>query len=285
MRASEFLVEYRTPKPVLTTGTANYNGIVIKYDADRGNQTLTIQALSPQGKTLGSVKFFTGPGGYSMPLRTYRDLEAQDLQVNEKYRGQGIAQTMYDFVKSQGYKIYRSDDQTDAGAAFWDKNRGDQEVWEGLPPMGFNKNPNKHDPIKNPLRTFVEIANMLGITHKQLVGLQRNYPGFPDPFPGIGKQIGRGRNNYYALNQVKQWINNNNITEKIKAWNDNTPAIDENFADKKVKGRSCPGRVKRAGASCKGSVSDLRAKAKKYGGERGRMYHWCANMKSGKKNK
>jgi hypothetical protein len=57
----------------------------------------------------------------------------------------------------------------------------------------------------------------------------------------------------------------------------------ENFADKKVKGKSRPGRVKRAGASCKGSVSSLRAKAKKYGGERGKMYHWCANMKSGKK--
>jgi hypothetical protein len=59
--------------------------------------------------------------------------------------------------------------------------------------------------------------------------------------------------------------------------------ITENFADKKVKGRSRPGRVKRAGASCQGSVTDLRARAKKYGGERGRMYHWCANMKSGKK--
>ena len=57
----------------------------------------------------------------------------------------------------------------------------------------------------------------------------------------------------------------------------------ENFADKKVKGRSRPGRVKRAGASCAGSVTDLRAKARKYGGERGRMYHWCANMKGGKK--
>jgi len=56
----------------------------------------------------------------------------------------------------------------------------------------------------------------------------------------------------------------------------------ENFADGKVKGKSRPGRVKRAGASCKGSVSSLRAKAKKYGGERGKMYHWCANMKSGK---
>ena len=58
---------------------------------------------------------------------------------------------------------------------------------------------------------------------------------------------------------------------------------DENYADGKVKGKSRPGRVKRSGASCKGSVSSLRAKAKKYGGEKGKMYHWCANMKGGKK--
>ena len=59
--------------------------------------------------------------------------------------------------------------------------------------------------------------------------------------------------------------------------------LNENFADGKVKGKSRPGRVKRSGASCDGSVSSLRAKAKKYGGERGKMYHWCANMKGGKK--
>jgi len=59
--------------------------------------------------------------------------------------------------------------------------------------------------------------------------------------------------------------------------------MDENFADGKVKGKSRPGRVKRAGASCDGSVTDLRARAKKYSGERAKMYHWCANMKSGKK--
>jgi hypothetical protein len=56
----------------------------------------------------------------------------------------------------------------------------------------------------------------------------------------------------------------------------------ENFADGKKKGKSRPGRVKRAGASCKGSVTDLRAKARKYGGERGKMYHWCGNMKAGR---
>ena len=58
---------------------------------------------------------------------------------------------------------------------------------------------------------------------------------------------------------------------------------DENFADGKKKGKSRPGRVKKAGASCKGSVTDLKAKAKKYSGEKGKMYQWCANMKGGKK--
>ena len=59
--------------------------------------------------------------------------------------------------------------------------------------------------------------------------------------------------------------------------------VTENYADGKVKGKSRPGRVKRSGASCKGSVTSLRAKAKKAGGEKGKMYHWCANMKGGKK--
>ena len=59
--------------------------------------------------------------------------------------------------------------------------------------------------------------------------------------------------------------------------------VTENFADGKVKGKSRPGRVKRAGASCNGSVTDLRKKAKNASGEKAKMYHWCANMKSGKK--
>ena len=59
--------------------------------------------------------------------------------------------------------------------------------------------------------------------------------------------------------------------------------MDENFADGKKKGKSRPGRVKRAGASCKGSVTSLRKKAKNSSGEKAKMYHWCANMKGGKK--
>ena len=59
--------------------------------------------------------------------------------------------------------------------------------------------------------------------------------------------------------------------------------IDENFKDGKVKGKSRPGRVKRAGASCKGSVTSLRKKAKNSSGEKAKIYHWCDNMKSGRK--
>ena len=59
--------------------------------------------------------------------------------------------------------------------------------------------------------------------------------------------------------------------------------LDENFADGKKKGKSRPGRVKRSGASCNGSVTALRKRAKNSSGEKSKMYHWCANMKSGKK--
>jgi hypothetical protein len=71
--------------------------------------------------------------------------------------------------------------------------------------------------------------------------------------------------------------------DSIPAWVPVKQSMAENFADGKVKGKSRPGRVKRAGASCNGSVTDLRARAKRASGEKAKMYHWCANMKSGKK--
>jgi hypothetical protein len=83
-----------------------------------------------------------------------------------------------------------------------------------------------------------------------------------------------------------RWNNVSSAIEQLKKiYGIDQQDIEENFADGKVSGKSRPGRVKRSGASCKGSVTDLRARAKKYGGERGKMYHWCANMKSGKKKK
>lgn len=57
--------------------------------------------------------------------------------------------------------------------------------------------------------------------------------------------------------------------------------IEENFADGKKPGRK--GLAKRSGVNCKASVSTLRNVAKNSSGEKQRMAHWCANMKSGRK--
>jgi flagellar biosynthesis/type III secretory pathway protein FliH len=77
---------------------------------------------------------------------------------------------------------------------------------------------------------------------------------------------------------------NKSARDSIKKYEkDKEQKTDENFADGKKKGKSRPGRVKKSGASCNGSVTELRKKAKNASGERAKMYHWCANMKSGKK--
>ena len=60
-------------------------------------------------------------------------------------------------------------------------------------------------------------------------------------------------------------------------------SIIENFADRKKPGRK--GLAKRSGVNCKQSVSKLRKIARNASGEKRRMAHWCANMKSGKKKK
>lgn len=59
--------------------------------------------------------------------------------------------------------------------------------------------------------------------------------------------------------------------------------VGENFADGKKPGRK--GLAKRSGVNCKASVSSLRKTAKNSSGEKARMAHWCANMKSGKSKK
>jgi hypothetical protein len=97
---------------------------------------------------------------------------------------------------------------------------------------------------------------------------------------GPGRSIIDGNHRAQAAKQlnmsIQAYVPMNVVSEEKRG-------VAENFADGKVKGKSRPGRVRRAGASCKGSVTALRAKAKKYGGEKGKMYHWCGNMKAGKK--
>lgn len=56
--------------------------------------------------------------------------------------------------------------------------------------------------------------------------------------------------------------------------------VEENFADGKKPGRK--GLAKRMGVDCSKSVAELRRLAAASSGEKQRMAHWCANMKSGR---
>ena len=101
-----------------TKTTEHYNGIEISLEVD--NDEVMVTAMMANGREMGHV-LFVQEDDYLMP---------QDLEVEERYQGQGIAATMYDYVKSKGYKIRRSGQQTDAGAGFWGKHRPEQNVWE-----------------------------------------------------------------------------------------------------------------------------------------------------------
>ena len=161
------------------------------------NGQLFVNALDPTWDTeLGHVTFNIGDS---------KELDPQDLFVKEKYRNQGVAKTMYDFVKSKGYKIVRSWDQTDDGAGFWDKHRGeDVRVWEDeldeapLPPdwdlEQFHK---PSTTFKSRLAYALERAKKLG-TGSSRVAMTIEYEGRPTVLKVAKNQKGLAQNSVEA---------------------------------------------------------------------------------------
>jgi predicted GNAT family acetyltransferase len=281
----------------------SFNGIDIDMDIEGDEIMVTAMA---NGRELGHV-LFVDEGEYLMP---------QDLEVDERFQGQGIAAAMYDYVKSKGYKIRRSGQQTDAGAGFWDKHRPEQNVWEDTtkPTMGINvrsdgdidyaslivdgekKYESRQTDSLRPyvgktvaiVRTGSGPAVAIGqvtvgepvVVDAQKFDKMRDQHLVPQ---GSKFDIGIDATKYlYPMIDPVRWDNEKLVKQKgivARKIDD----LEENFADGRVKGKSRPGRVKRAGASCNGSVTSLRQRAKNASGERAKMYHWCANMKSGKK--
>ena len=115
LRANEFLVEYRDDDD---DQTAHRDGLDLESIQVGSDFQVT---ASCHDRQLARV-IFKKSGDTLVP---------RDLSVEERYRGQGIAAVMYDWVKDLGYKIQRSPDQSQAGQAFWNKNRGEEgRVWE-----------------------------------------------------------------------------------------------------------------------------------------------------------
>ena len=111
------LVEFTEQLPALINKTADVDGILVSINTNGSNAS--VYATS-NGRRLGYAEFD----------RDGNTLVPYDLAVDDKYRGQGIAAVMYDYVKSLGFTIRASADQTDAGKYFWQKNRGTKRVWE-----------------------------------------------------------------------------------------------------------------------------------------------------------
>jgi GNAT superfamily N-acetyltransferase len=207
-------------------------------DDDTDNQVVFVKATS-NGKELGHVLFTMSYDGQGLILNP------QDLEVDERYRGQGIAQTMYDFVKSKGYRIRRSGQQTDAGAAFWQRHRPGQNVWEdAVKDLEKDlKQPHSYDAIDHMMQT---IARKEGITAKELHDRFVDKHGMtPD-----------------------DWIKDR---------------LSENFADGKKPGRK--GLSKRVGIPKKATLGQLEKIARSSTGEKRRMAQWQLNMRRGKAKK
>lgn len=96
-----------------------FHGVTMKLKVDA--HEVIVQALDDWDNVMGHARLNVGD---------LDELDPQDLSVDPRYQGQGIAKVMYDYLKSHGYEIHRSYDQTDAGAGFWNKHRGEERVWE-----------------------------------------------------------------------------------------------------------------------------------------------------------
>jgi len=152
--------------------------------------------------------------------------------------------------------------------------------WESAGGIGFKHKDHKFErtakAIKQHMQEPVEERELTKGEEKKkekyVKGMKKNKSDFKDRYGDDAEAVMYAT----ATNMAKEALRSGRYTP------DQILEILENFADGKVSGKSRPGRVKRAGASCSGSVTELRAKARNASGERAKMYHWCANMKSGR---
>ncbi len=108
MRATEFITESKL---------VVYDGVKLDVAIDGAN--VDIRVIQDNNQI-----------GYVVFDRDGKTLVPMDIAIDEEHRGKGIAKKIYDYVKSLGFTIRASSDQTVAGQSFWKKHRGEERVWE-----------------------------------------------------------------------------------------------------------------------------------------------------------
>ena len=109
-----------------------------------------------------------------------------------------------------------------------------------------------------------------------------NWTDYPYRAGRVAKSVNDLRDRFLATRKQGVYVAGSDHLQAVQQFLDQS--LSENFADGKNPGRK--GLAKRMGVNTKASVSSLRKTAKNSTGEKARMAHWLANMKSGKnKNK
>lgn len=117
--------------------TVERDGITLKYQFGADQQKLKITASS-NGRRLGSA-VFQNYGPVDRP-----QFKGDQVEVDERYRGQGIATVMYDLARELVGKIYPSPSQTADGEAFWQGKK----VWEQQRLNEFDPGKDRFGPFK-----------------------------------------------------------------------------------------------------------------------------------------
>ena len=172
------------------------------------------------------------------------DKDGRPPTLSKKVKGKST-NVLFNLGLAEGYKLQLERDKEMLVLNITDTTTGKRTEVRGKP--GYETNYDPNDSLHILLDKVGKSANISDLMNGEVVGINPNHPD----------------------------------ADRAKAATDK--AYSENFADGKKKGKSRPGRVKRAGASCNGSVTALRKRAKNASGEKAKMYHWCANMKGGKK--
>jgi len=215
MRAQEFIVEYKEQR------TEEFGGLEFKItplDAAQSEHAgFVVTALDPTwGKELGYVVFADLGDD---------ELDPRDLSVDDRYQGQGVAKTMYDYVKSLGYTINRSSDQTPAGKGFWDKHRGEEtNVWEEELTESATAVVYHYTNTAAGARIMTSGEFLLASSTGTQAEKEYALPGYPYFLSTTRSKVGDYHNRYVGSSAVMfvlngTWLNHNYKTKPIDYWN------------------------------------------------------------------
>ena len=207
------------------------------------------------------------------------DKDGRPPTLSRKVKGSST-NVAFNLGLTEGYKLQLERDRKMLVLHITNTNTGRRTEVRGK--LGYESgNYDPNDNLHQLLDTIGKSANISELINGEVVTINPKHPDATKAKVATDKAYSEARYTAYEWALIE---GGHTLEETPKKRSDLFTQL-ENFADGKKKGKSRPGRVKRAGASCNGSVTDLRKRAKNSSGEKARMYHWCANMKSGRKKK